>query len=153
MFKAEKVFGVFSFEDLTRIKTVIKAVEFETSAEIRVELRDDFEAGIGDATVQARRDFMKHGMAKTHDKTGVLILLIWQRKQLVIWAGERIYTKLPLRYWQWHAGELAYHFRSGNYVNALMFVLKDIGGHLAKNFPKKADDINELPDDVIVEGK
>lgn len=45
------------------------------------------------------------------------------------------------------------HFGEGRYVQGICEAVAEVGKRLAEFFPKKPDDVNELPDDPVLEDK
>lgn len=142
----------FSDEDFRMIAAATRSAEETTSGEIRVMVRMRCEDGFeGKLDEQAFRDFAAHSLANTRDKTGVLVLVVLSERQFKILADEGIHAKLPPEYWQQRAAEISELFRDGNYSAGICRAVVAIGGELARYFPRKFDDANELPDDVIAE--
>src|SRR3989338_2307376 len=102
-------------------------------------------------TEDARREIERQGMTKTRDKTGVLILLVWEERKFAIVGDTGIHAKLGDDYWASRAEELKSYFAAGDCVRGLTAVVENVGRELAKHFPRKADDRDELPDAPIVE--
>lgn len=149
----------FSDTDLSRITECVRNVESKTSGEIRVVIREHFrkgsecfEADISDIHHQAEFDFYAEGVGNTRDKTGVLVLVVLNVRKFKILADEGIYHKLPQFYLDFCASDLSARFKNGEYTNGICETVAALGEMLAKHFPRRPDDINELPDDVIAGG-
>ena len=153
---SRKVSDYFSAEDFEKISETITRAEEKTSGEIRVRIIRDYDPDLEKdpeaLNKQALRDFEREGMRNTRDKTGVLLLLVLEVKKFTILADSGIYEKLPWQYWEALAESLAFHFRVGNPARAISMIVESIGERLAELFPRKDDDINELPDSVSVGG-
>lgn len=156
--KSGHVLDYFSHEDLEIIKQAIKRGEENTSGEIRVVIRMNFDNDLPyffhdfrNLDEQALRIFHEHGLHNTKDKTGVLILVILSKRLLKIMADSGIHTKLSQVYWDQYVKDLSKDFRNGNYTQGIIALVDEIAAKLAKFFPRKPDDVNELPDDVVVE--
>lgn len=142
-----------SASDCRAIADAIASAEQATSGEIRVKVITKCDADVrGDIRVQAVREFHKERLSQTRDKTGVLILVVVEEKRLYILADEGINSKVNQKYWDDHAIGLQFHFKMGAFARGLCIVIGSIGADLAKHFPRAADDIDELPNDVIVGG-
>ncbi len=147
----KQVSDYFSTLQLNEIKAVISKVEKQTSGEIRVEIVMHCDHDLrGKVYEQAVRDFEKEGMQNTRDKTGVLILVVLSEKLFVIIGDSGIYSKLSRRYWDNMARSMSLYFMDDNFYIGVCAVVESIGKQLAKYFPKKGDDTNELSDDIIV---
>ena len=149
--KKNRIHKIFSDAELARLKRATGEAERNTSGEIRVCIVMDYRLGIRSAEAQAKHEFLKYGMNKTEERSGVLILLVWEKRQFYIYADEGIYTLLTPAYLNRHAVDLAMNFRKSNFVDALILAVSDIGRELAQYFPRRPDDRDELPDDVILE--
>lgn len=141
-------------EDARRtIAEAIQAAERNTSGEIRVMILSRCDADLkASVYYQAVREFERRGMTKTRDRTGVLILFVWEERRFAIVGDTGIHAKLGDNYWAARAEELKTYFENGDYVCGLTAIVENVGRELARYFPRKADDRNELSDDVIVEG-
>lgn len=93
--------------------------------------------------------FYEKGLHRTRDETGVLIFIsVLERKVWII--GDRgINEKIAPETWRELARELSVGIREGRACVALVNVIGKCGTSLAEHFPRKEDDINELPDEVI----
>jgi len=154
-FKRSPIKKYFSKDDLERIKNAIGDVEKTTSAELRVKLVGRIDKDLnGSIYHQAIREFNREGMAKTRDQTGLLVLIALEDKKFQILADRGIMDKVPQEFFDGKATTLSGAFSKGAHVEALLAIISFIGVELATHFPKKADDKDELPNDVIVdEGK
>jgi len=68
-----------------------------------------------------------------------------------VWIlGDRgIDRKIPKQAWLALAGELSGGIREGRACEALCSVIASCGEELARHFPRKVDDIDELSNDVL----
>ncbi len=151
--KQKQVSDYFPADHLGEIKEVITEVERRTSGEIRVKIVIDCDPDLkGKVHEQAVRDFEKAGMHNTRDKIGVLILVVLNERTFTILGDSGIYSKLLQGYWDNMARVMSIYFKNGNFYVGICAVVESVGRQLAKHFPKQMDDVNELPDDVIVRG-
>lgn len=139
-------------EDLNKIKDEVAKVELSTSGEIRLSLREKrrFWEKLYKPHELAVKDFEKLGMALTKDKTGIMIFIIFSERYYDILADEGIYEKIPDDTWNSLEAKLKDEFIRGSYLNGILHIIKHMGNILSKEFPRKADDVNELPDEVVV---
>lgn len=155
--KSEQVSDYFSENDLRRISDAIEEAEKNTSGEIRVKIMMHFDDDLmmhrdsERAHYQAVREFEKEGLVNTRDKTGILLLIVMAERKFQILADEGINQKVKQGYWNIVAWNLVAHFKKGQYVFGICSVVKMIGFQLANFFPIQSDDIDELPNEVIVE--
>jgi putative membrane protein len=140
-----------SKEDLQAIASAIGEAEKATSGEIRVVVRHRRHWGEGRMSLHeiALKEFHKLGMDRTRDGTGVLILVLFSKRQFHIIADRGINTKVADGTWDAIAGQMTTYFKKGDYGTGICKAVVEAGKILAANFPRKDDDTNELPNDVI----
>jgi putative membrane protein len=68
-----------------------------------------------------------------------------------VWIlGDRgVNLRIPHESWQAHANEISVGIREGRPCDALCAVIESCGRVLVEHFPRKEDDTNELPDELI----
>lgn len=142
----------FTKEQLRDISSKITEIENVSSVELRIFLRikrglRERKMGIRDIAV---RSFFKLGMHKTRHKTGILLYILFSEKKFEIVADEGIYNVVPQQRWDEIAKELSNKFSREEYFDGLLCLLDKIKSIAANNFPREKDDINELPDEIIV---
>ncbi|MFC2092444.1 TPM domain-containing protein [Bacteroidota bacterium] len=142
-----------SKDDLGDIQNEISNVENKTSGEIRlcIKLKRGFHERKYSTREVALREFYKLGMDNTRDKTGVLIFVLFKEKKFEIVADEGINEKISEDTWTKLSSELSSAFSNGYFKNGLLNCITNIGDILVKEFPVKEDDINELPDEIVIE--
>ena len=143
---------MFTKEDLVAISSAVSEAEKTTAGEIRVSIRQKRSWREKKRTIEeiARREFHELGMTKTKDRTGILIFLLLEDKKFFILADDGIHTKVKDGSWDKIAGEMSDHFSQKNFRLGILHGVKSVGAELAKYFPRKYDDTNELPNDVRV---
>ncbi len=145
----KKVEDFISDGNLELLAGEVKEAEKHTSGEIRVCLLVDFEFGIGSIDVQAEAIFLREGLHQTRDRTGVLILVVFNKRQLRIMADSGINAKLTQGYWDDLAAFMVWFFKLQLYYQGIRHAVRTVGNKLAEHFPRAADDFDELPDDII----
>jgi putative membrane protein len=98
---------------------------------------------------RALRAFFEKGLYRTREETGILIFISTLERKVWILGDRGINERIPPGSWQALAGELAAGIRSGRAVDALCRAIDACGGVLASHFPPRADDRNELPDEIL----
>ena len=146
--RREKVKKFLSDEHSMLIRDVISRMEARTSGEIRVMILRDVP---GDIMSRAREEFLKLGMKKTRDATGVLILVALVQRTFAIFADDGINAKIPQERWQAMAERLGAHFAQGHYAIGLIGAVKACGELLAEHFPRHPDDVDELSNEPLAE--
>jgi putative membrane protein len=98
---------------------------------------------------RALRAFYEKGLYRTREETGILIFISTLERKVWILGGRGINARIPPGSWQALAGELAAGIRSGRAAEALCRVIAGCGSELSRHFPRRADDRNELPDQIL----
>jgi uncharacterized membrane protein len=145
--------NMFTKEDLSAIASAIGEAEKTTAGEIRVSIRQKRKWKERKLTIEelARREFHLLGMTKTKDRTGILIFLLLEDKKFFILADDGIHTKVEEGTWNKVAKEMSDHFSQKNFRLGILHGVHSVGMELAKFFPRKSHDTNELPNDVHVQ--
>lgn len=98
---------------------------------------------------RAVRAFYEKGLYRTRDETGILIFLSLLEHKVWILADRGINSKIPHDEWAGLARELSRGLREKRACEALCSVIGSCGAELARHFPRKHDDENELADHVL----
>lgn len=98
---------------------------------------------------RALRAFYEKGLYRTRDETGILIFLSLLEHKVWILGDRGINSRIPHQEWQHLAGELARGMREARACEALCSVIAACGEELARHFPRKHDDTNELADGIM----
>ena len=98
---------------------------------------------------RAVRAFYEKGLYKTRDETGILIFLSLLEHKVWILGDRGIDARISHDRWQSLAKDLSRGMRENRACDALCSVISACGDELARHFPRKSDDTNELADDVI----
>jgi putative membrane protein len=94
--------------------------------------------------------FVENRVHRTRDASGVLILVSVLEQRVEILADEGIHQRVGVEGWRKHVEVLIRKIRSGEAASGLVEAIARIGEELAAHFPPRPDDINELPNDVVV---
>lgn len=100
--------------------------------------------------VQARafRSFAEHGLHQTRDHTGLLILVSALERRVTILGDSGLHARVGASGWQQHVDHLVSRLREGRAADGLVEVIARIEA-LAGEFPRRSDDVNELPNAVL----
>jgi putative membrane protein len=98
---------------------------------------------------RAVRAFYEKGLYRTRDENGILIFISLLERKVWILGDRGVDRQIPHETWQAHAREVSQGIRDGRACDALCAVIGDCGRVLTTHFPRKEDDTNELPDDMI----
>ena len=132
--------------DHDRILEAIGRAEATTSGEIRIFVhRGELK---GDALAEAQTQFVKLGVLKTRERNGVLIFVAPRAQQFAVVGDEGVHAKCGEVFWQQLVEKMRAHFRSEKFTDALVEAIDETGDLLAAHFPRRSDDVNELPDEI-----
>lgn len=108
---------------------------------------------MGEQAVQERavRLFTERGVFDTRDHSGVLILLSELEHKVVILGDRGIHARVQLEGWQHHIQHIVSAIAAGRPADGVCEVLDELAEILAEAFPRRADDTNELSDQVTSE--
>jgi uncharacterized membrane protein len=144
--------GVFTEADLDAVAAAVREAERATSAEIRVHAERRVAHGLrrrtADPISRARDVFVALGMHRTAQRSGVLIYLAVEDRKLAIVGDEGIHTRVGDDYWTGVRDRMVERLRAGAMRDGLVGAVSDVGAALARFFPRRPDDVDELPDDV-----
>ena len=94
-------------------------------------------------------EFYSSGLHRTRDASGVLIYLsLWERRVVVL-GDSGIHAKVGEASWDGIRDMIISGIREGKACAGICRAIEACGRTLAQHFPRKADDVNELPDRVI----
>jgi len=132
--------------DHPRLEAAIRAAEEKTSGEIRVVVHHRV---IDDAVSFAQAEFLRLGMQQTRERNAVLLLVAPASQSFAIIGDEGVHGKCGPAFWTELAAAMESSFRAADYTGALLQGIARAGALLAEHFPRRPDDIDELPDQVI----
>ncbi len=144
---------LFRAEDFTAMTDAVRQAEASTSAEIRVHLErrvHHLPLQRPDALRRARRVFAHLGMHLTADRHGVLIYLAVEDRKLAIVGDEGIHRHVGDAYWETVRDLMIVRLREGRALEAVVAGVAEVGRVLARHFPRRPDDENELSDQVSI---
>jgi uncharacterized membrane protein len=130
-------------------KAVVAAIheaELRTSGEIRVHV--EHHCPESDVLERAKQVFERLEMNKTELKNGVLFYLAMTDRKFAIIGDSGIDQKVPIDFWNSTRDVLKTYFAKNKFSEGLCSGVKLAGEQLQSFFPRQADDIDELPNDV-----
>lgn len=100
-----------------------------------------------DAEVEerAKTAFLDHGLHRTQEGTGILILICLFEHRVQVLADHGIHHAVPPETWQRVADMVTAGIHTGRTGEALCEAIAYCGDLLAENFPPRHDDTDELP--------
>ena len=137
-----------SEEDLDAVTRAIALAEASTSAEIRVHL--DHRCP-GDPVARAIAVFERLGMHRTAARHGVLIYVSVGDHKLAVLGDLGIHERVGQAYWERLVEAVLAHFRDERPRDGLLHAVGEVGAILARHFPRRPDDVNELSDQVSID--
>jgi uncharacterized membrane protein len=140
-----KASSFFSEGQQAQILASVKEAEMETSGEIRVHVETSLK---GDVLDRAAWLFKKLRMDKTAERNGVLFYLAVSDRKFAIIGDAGINAKVPAGFWDDVSELLKKSFREGKFTEGLSAGILLAGKHLKTHFPRRSDDVNELPDEI-----
>lgn len=123
----------------------IRDAEAKTSGEVVVHLA---ERAHDAPTVDARKAFEKSGLAKTRERNGVLFFVSTRDHKLAVIGDKGIHDHVAPEFWADVVKHVEARFGEGRFGDGLAEGIAMAGAELARYFPRRADDVNELPDTV-----
>ncbi len=99
---------------------------------------------------RALRAFYEKGLYRTRDETGILIFISLLERRVWILGDRGINTRIPAGFWKDRSEELTGGIRKKSHGKAVVEIISQCGAELARHFPRKPDDTNELSDNVII---
>lgn len=130
-----------------RIVNAIREAESKTSGEIRIYVqRGKFET---DPVIVAQNKFQRLGMYKTRERNAVLIFIAPRAHKFAVVGDKAVHEKCGEQFWQQVVDGMRVHFQNEKFSRALMEAINEVGKVLATHFPRKSEDANELPDEIV----
>lgn len=133
-------------KELDRIEQAVTEAERGTSGEIHVHLAGPINSR--DPLELARKAFFALGLDKTERRNGVIIFISDFDHAFAIWGDEGIHKAAGQRLWDEAAEVLRRKLKDGEPAEGLIECVREVGEALARLFPKRGGDANELPDRV-----
>lgn len=138
----------FTAAEQQKIVQAIKTAEQQTSGEIRVFIES--RCRFVDPLDRAKEMFAQLEMEKTAERNGVIVYVAVKDRQLAVFADEAIYSKAGDTFWRNKVIKILGHFTKEDYAGGIATIVLEIGEALKQYFPHdKANDVNELPDDIV----
>jgi len=131
-----------------QIISAIREAENKTSGEIRVFIS---RKEIDDPISAAQSQFVELGMQKTRERNGVLIFVAPRVHKFAVIGDKGVHARCGMDFWEKLTAEMSDRFKISDFTQGIVHGVKKAGELLAKHFPRKPDDLNELPDEVLGE--
>ena len=128
------------------IVSAVKEAESNTSGEIRVFIEDNC---TGNPLDRAAFIFEQLEIHKTKERNGVLFYLALSHRKFAILGDAGINSKVKADFWDDIKHEMITHFKMQDFANGMSKGILMAGMALKEHFPHQADDVNELPDEIV----
>jgi uncharacterized membrane protein len=139
-------------EDLDAVTRAIAEAETGTSAEIRVHLERHVHhprwTRTTDVMTRARDVFAHLAMHRTRHRGAVLIYLALEDRKLAIVGDDGIHAHVGDEYWTGVRDLMVERLRAGAIREALVRGVGEVAAVLARHFPRRPDDVDELSDQI-----
>jgi putative membrane protein len=97
----------------------------------------------------AREQFFIQKLHMTRERTGMLIFVSVAEHYVEILADEGIDKSVPTGTWDGMVKRFVGQVKTGNTAAGFIEIVEECGNYLAKHFPARPDDTNELPNVLI----
>jgi putative membrane protein len=98
----------------------------------------------------ASHEFLRRGLTRTREKTGVLIYLALAEHHAEILADTGVADRVDAGMWADIVADLTAAIRDGRMTEGLIEAIRRTGAILAEHAPPRLDDVDELPNKVII---
>jgi putative membrane protein len=98
----------------------------------------------------ALQQFSMRGIARTKDRSGILIFVSLAERYARIIADDGIAARVPQSEWQAAVDALVAHMRDGRIADGFVTAIDLCGEKLATHFPRTRTNVDELPDRIYV---
>lgn len=132
-------------EEVLQVTGAIRDAEKDTSGEIRVHLDEKCKTT---PLKEAEAAFYFLGMDRTQQHNGVLIYVACLSKVFSIIGDKGINDVVPENFWKDVTEVMKENFSQSRYADGLVKAIRMTGEKLKEYFPYRADDVNELPDEI-----
>lgn len=109
--------------------------------------REDLRAAVhGRAIVELEEVRLRH----TKKRTGVLLMVSWHERKVVILGDEAIARAIQAAEWEKLTAEFADELRAGRLAEGFQASIRKIGEVLRRHFPCTGDNADEIKNDLII---
>ncbi len=129
-----------------QVLAAIRSAELVTSGEVRVHIETNCLEN--DVIERAKQVFADLGMHRTDLKNGVLFYLATDDRKFAVLGDKGINERVPDNFWNNVRDTMRAHFKKNEFAEGLSQGIQLAGEQLKMFFPRQANDINELSDDI-----
>ncbi len=135
--------------DQHRIVEAIKAAERLTSAELKVHVEGRCPGG--DAAKRAQSLFRALGLARTKDRNAVLLYAAVRERRFAFLGDTGINEPPGAPFWAEAVQRMNAGFSRGANGDAIAGAIQALANKLRTKFPRAADDLNEIDNDITTD--
>ena len=143
---SESMINFLTIEEESLLIEAIREQEARTSAEIRICICDRL---ILRPERYAWQKFDEIGMRKTRHRNGALILMLPRMKTVVILGDSGFDAVVSPEFWRESVKAMIAQMHELGPLDSLREGLRRLGDTLSIHWPREADDVNELPDEIL----
>lgn len=129
-----------------RVLDAIETFEQRTSGELRVHLEPHLHEK--DILEEAKKTFEKLGLTATRERNAVLFFVAVKEHRFAVLGDQGINDKVPAGFWNEVVQHIHDAFAKGQFGDGLVEGIRMAGEKLVEHFPPRADDKNELPNQI-----
>jgi uncharacterized membrane protein len=135
--------------DQEKIVDAIRAAERVTAGEVKVHV--EARCPGGDAYKRAADLFARLGLTKTRDRNAVLIYVATRDRKFSILGDSGIHEEVGSAFWADAVQRMKVAFARGAFGEGIAGAVQSVGQRMAKKFPRKADDVNEIDNEITTD--
>ncbi|MDB4971195.1 MAG: hypothetical protein JWN44_6884 [Myxococcales bacterium] len=135
--------------DQEKIVDAIRAAERVTAGELKVHV--EARCAGGDAYKRAADLFGRLGLTKTKDRNAVLIYVATRDRKFSILGDTGIHEEVGAAFWAEAVQRMKVAFARGAFGEGIAGAVQSIGQRMAKKFPRKPDDVNEIDNEITTD--
>jgi uncharacterized membrane protein len=135
--------------DQQKIVDAIRAAERVTAGEIKVHV--EARCPGGDAYKRATDLFARLGLTKTKDRNAVLIYVATRDRKFSILGDSGIHEEVGSAFWADAVQRMKVAFARGAFGEGIAGAVQSVGSRMAKKFPRKVDDVNEIDNEITTD--
>ncbi|KGQ70908.1 membrane protein [Chelonobacter oris] len=141
--------------DATLVEAAVRQLELQTSAEVRVYIEKNAELkGLAESAnpivTRAEQVFSQLEMEKTEANNGVLIYVALKQRSCAVIGDSGINRFVAADFWQGCCDVITAQAAQGNLTKGIIAALYLLAEKLSQHFPYQQDDVDELPNEVII---
>ena len=144
----------FPAATLDRITAAVADAEKRHHGEIRFAVEASLRLGPLWRGMTARQRaieaFAALGVWDTEANSGVLIYLLLADRDVEIVADRGVHAKVGAEGWEAICKTMEAEFRAGRFEAGILAGIAAVSRHLEVHFPRRGDDVNELPDRPVL---